>query len=404
MPTDSPTRAPPHFDRACDWGTVIASGSLNRSLTPLPAMKSAPLSFLSIALLAVPVFAAESSDRWNQTQTSGEALAQMYPNGRRASDVIGLPVRSSSGADVGRINDLVVDPQSGELLYGIVNTGGVLGIGGTRHIAPMSSFQYATDSRTGLELAVDEARWVSAPKFVPEELASLTREERARQVHEFYGADYSPREDRSNQPDDARSRRELALATALKGKEVMSGGQALGQIEDLLVDLRSRRAALLFDPADSVVRSNDRYVVPFSELSISHRNPDTITSTIEGSRFTSADNLSGDAWTRADNDKVYRWAPVEAAEARGNNDAQVAQRTTRSAEPAPVENVRRAIQSDERLRETSHNIDVVAQSNRLVIRGTVPDEQMKDQVEDTAEGAARGWAIDNQLRVDSRRD
>ena len=59
---------------------------------------------------------------------------------------------------------------------------------------------------------------------------------------------------------------------------------------------------------------------------------------------------------------------------------------------------------DALLRDAAHAIDVVAQSNRLVLRGTVADENVKELAEDRAEEAARGWRVDNQLRVDRRRD
>ena len=51
----------------------------------------------------------------------------------RASKVIGTTVKDSSGERIGEIEDVVLDKQSNNILFGVVSAGGVLGIGEKYH-------------------------------------------------------------------------------------------------------------------------------------------------------------------------------------------------------------------------------------------------------------------------------
>ena len=47
----------------------------------------------------------------------------------RASKIIGTKVKNSKGESLGDIKDLVMDPENGQVVYGVVSFGGILGMG-----------------------------------------------------------------------------------------------------------------------------------------------------------------------------------------------------------------------------------------------------------------------------------
>ena len=59
------------------------------------------------------------------TEKSNKAMQQVS----RASKIIGSPVKNPSGESLGNIKELVVDPESGQVVYAVVSFGGILGLG-----------------------------------------------------------------------------------------------------------------------------------------------------------------------------------------------------------------------------------------------------------------------------------
>lgn len=52
--------------------------------------------------------------------------------GQEASEILGMTVKDPAGEDVGTLDDLLVDPEAGEITHAIVSVGGVMGVGGRK--------------------------------------------------------------------------------------------------------------------------------------------------------------------------------------------------------------------------------------------------------------------------------
>jgi sporulation protein YlmC with PRC-barrel domain len=63
----------------------------------------------------------------------------------RASKVIGTTVKDSAGERIGEVEDVVLDKQSNNILFGVVSAGGVLGIGEKYHPVPWAALDYNKD-------------------------------------------------------------------------------------------------------------------------------------------------------------------------------------------------------------------------------------------------------------------
>jgi sporulation protein YlmC with PRC-barrel domain len=103
-----------------------------------------------------------------------------------ATTLIGDPVRNSEDEDLGKIEDLMIDLDTGCIVYAVLSFGGILGMGGKLFAIPWSSlrvdmeeecFRFDVDKET-LEEApgFDEDNWPS-----PQDYGIVTT------VYQFYG-------------------------------------------------------------------------------------------------------------------------------------------------------------------------------------------------------------------------
>jgi hypothetical protein len=72
-----------------------------------------------------------------------------------ANSLTTADVRSPSGEDLGKIVDFMLDTERGAVVYAVLATGGVLGVGAKMLAVPPRSLQLAGDRC--LEIAVDTA-------------------------------------------------------------------------------------------------------------------------------------------------------------------------------------------------------------------------------------------------------
>lgn len=63
----------------------------------------------------------------------------------RASRVIGTPVYNATGDEIGKIEDVMLDKQTNNIMFGVVGFGGFLGMGEKYHPIPWASLDFAKD-------------------------------------------------------------------------------------------------------------------------------------------------------------------------------------------------------------------------------------------------------------------
>jgi len=94
--------------------------------------------------------------------TSATAYKSTTPSGHtsaiRAQKVLGTDVHNRAGDSIGKVEDLVLDKQSNNIMFAVVSFGGFLGIGEKYHPIPWSSLDY------------DEAQKAYVVSFTKEQL------------------------------------------------------------------------------------------------------------------------------------------------------------------------------------------------------------------------------------------
>src|SRR5258706_4597767 len=105
---------------------------------------------MSFANFTAPVRAANDTDKSKNTGTASDykqaGTARSFQNDKsfgyveRVNKLIGKQVLGSDNQKLGKIDNLVLDLESGRVLYAIVGSGGVLGAGEKRFAVPPSAF------------------------------------------------------------------------------------------------------------------------------------------------------------------------------------------------------------------------------------------------------------------------
>lgn len=102
----------------------------------------------------------------------------------KASEIIGGDVRSAADENLGDIEELVLDPQSGRVAYAVLSFGGFLGIGDKLFAVPMDSLTRRTDGNW--VLAVTKEKLKDAPGFDKKNWPNMADPALDVQLRDFY--------------------------------------------------------------------------------------------------------------------------------------------------------------------------------------------------------------------------
>src|SRR5262249_50758971 len=105
---------------------------------------------------------------------------------QKASELINKPVRNAENQDLGKIEELIVDPDSGGLIYAVLSYGGVLGVGDKWFAIPWFSMTLPEDAKYFV-LDVDRDRLKNATGFDKKDYPNMVDPEWAAALHKYYG-------------------------------------------------------------------------------------------------------------------------------------------------------------------------------------------------------------------------
>lgn len=227
-------------------------------------------------------------------RTGGNNVHVAYRYGTRwqkATDLMGKEVKNPGGEKLGRIEDLVIDPDAGRIIYAVLSYGGILGVGDKLFAIPMSSLALSADYKNFV-LSVEKERLRNATGFDKKQWPNMADQRWATETSQYYGAtpywqlaaevetdksdgmkkDETAKTDRKSTKDGkGAAERRARLATAymnpaerwqkgsdLVGKSVVENpqGEDCGKIDNLIVDVENGRiiyAVLGLDGKQTVV-------------------------------------------------------------------------------------------------------------------------------------------------------
>jgi len=103
-----------------------------------------------------------------------------------AATLSGYLVRSLRHEDLGCIEELMVDPSSGTVIYAILSFGGLLGNGGKLYAVPWNALNLDADQRVFF-LNVEREQMENSPKFDEENWPDFADPEWTERIHRHYG-------------------------------------------------------------------------------------------------------------------------------------------------------------------------------------------------------------------------
>ena len=110
------------------------------------------------------------------------AMAQRW---QKVTDLRGKKVTNSAGEDLGQIEEIVTDANSGRILYGVLSFGGFLGMGDKLFAIPWNSLELTDDSK-GFTLNVEKDRLTNATGFPKDRWPDLANEQFATTTYQYY--------------------------------------------------------------------------------------------------------------------------------------------------------------------------------------------------------------------------
>jgi len=232
----------------------------------------------------------------------------------RANKVIGKAVFTSDNQKAGKIENMVVDLESGRILYVVVGTG-TLGIGGHDHAVAPGAFLDAQGDT--IRLNIDKAKLMGAPEFSsnadkPELLAQANF---VHQVYQYFGQ--SAWWQGPNAPADSGSFHNVHKAKDLIGMKVKNvSNEDLGKIDNVIVNLPAGRVAyVVLNPDSSLSLGNNYYALPPNAFTW-NTDQKVLVSDINRDKLVAAPHFVKDQWqTLSDpafGGRVYQYYGKEA--------------------------------------------------------------------------------------------
>jgi sporulation protein YlmC with PRC-barrel domain len=314
----------------------------------------------------------------------------------------GQPVFGSSGEKLGTIKDFVIDKKSGQVVYAVVSSGGVLGAGDTLRLVPLDALQPAATGTNGFTIKVGRATWDRVPPLMSEAfdagIVAVTETQR-RELKTLFSGDGTQVVSTSEKADPeivamprdrdaARAASPWIRASSLRDKDIVSAGRELAEIEDVAIDFTRGKAAALVEVEDDLLPDDTLAVVPLSDINLGTTGREKIETKLTGEDFA---RLSPKHATRSDE----QLTPTGRTSAEQNPYSNVAPALESAARSA-----RQALDQHDALARA--DIRVTPENGRLILRGRVPSEKIRDQAVDAVKQAASGIKLDNQLTIEPR--
>jgi sporulation protein YlmC with PRC-barrel domain len=137
---------------------------------------------LATALLA-QVAMAQTSDSKNQLSTARTSLSGIHLN-----KLIGADVKSNAGENYGKVEDVIMDPQTGKATFAVIGKGGILKLGEKRLPVPWQALTINSEKQVTLNM--DAQKLESAPTVQSSTSTELDNPEFVVSLYKYY--DISP--------------------------------------------------------------------------------------------------------------------------------------------------------------------------------------------------------------------
>jgi sporulation protein YlmC with PRC-barrel domain len=254
-----------------------------------------------------PEFAG-TTDRATTMQATAppQTTERAINNLERADKLIGEAVLTSDHQRAGKLEDFVVDQDTGHILYAIVGIGGVLGVGETRVAVPATLF---TEARKGsVQVNVDKAKLTRAPQ-VTRDTGKEIKADYLSNVYGYYGQTASWQGTAGSA---ASSLGNACRVSELHGMKVVNNAQqTIGKVETIALDVpKGRELFVVISPSSDLNLGNDYYALPPQALKL-NADAKALVTDVTREKLSSAPHFAKDDWSELSDmawaQKVYQY-------------------------------------------------------------------------------------------------
>jgi len=249
---------------------------------------------------------------------SKKELKKAVPFCEKASEVIGSKVKNPQGEDLGKVEELVVDPMTGTIEYAAISFGGFLGMGDKLFAVPFSMLKAPEvpegDRRAYFTLNADKARLEKAPGFDKNNWPDLSVPAWADEIDKYYGTTRAKDVGRAIEEN---RKFHLVKASALLGKDIKSlNNEDLGDVKELILDpARSHITYFVLKSGGFLGMGGKLFAIPWQALTFERDgNKDKLVLNVPKERFEKAPEYKDADWNRMTDptwiDEVYTYYNV----------------------------------------------------------------------------------------------
>lgn len=120
-------------------------------------------------------------------------MTKFTPALQRGSEVIGMAIKSSTDADLGSVNDLILNVDYNRVEYAVIASGGILGIGQDLRTVPWRALKTTADGKA-MAIKMGATQFRDAPKFLQNSWPNVYEDDWQRSIHTYYEGTYTPYE------------------------------------------------------------------------------------------------------------------------------------------------------------------------------------------------------------------
>ena len=214
----------------------------------------------------------------------------LYPSGK----ILGLNLRNDSQKNLGEIGDLLVDPNTGEIRYAVLEVGGFLGVGEDKRIVPWSFIQIVPDEKDAdkahARATLTEEQVKAAPKCKSGQVFDV---ELDRRIEATFGKNDAWMYEGKGQPS-------FAWISQMDGATLKDpASKDIGTVKDLIV--APANSCVAYVVVDTNKEAGDKDVaLPFSKTNfLLDKNEQIVArTTVEPSKFVAAPEYDSKDWKR----------------------------------------------------------------------------------------------------------
>ena len=259
----------------------------------------------TVTAISLCVFAVPTSAQNDQSTASSKAgtfsSAQSdttLAHVERANKLVGKEIKSSDNQRVGKIDNLVVDLETGRILYAVVGMGGVGKVGEKRYAVPPGIFTEAQGNT--VQINADKQKLSGAPEFtsvVHRDLRSeLGKADFVSKVYQYFGQNAWWQ---GNTPASEGTFHNTHKVNDVIGMKIQNvNNETMGKVDNVAVDLPAGRVVyVILNPDSSLNLGNNFYALPPNAFTLAS-DQKSLSSDINKDKLSGAPHFTRDNWSQ----------------------------------------------------------------------------------------------------------